>query len=127
MQDSANTDHGEKENEDMNKKGNGVTTEKQSAPESYPPASPTKGSLVIIKHGIRRKRITRCSYKCLRCDKWKSSTEELNKHYRLKHKPLMCGICNKLFKLLGTFKKHMYGHLEKPYKCDRCSESFHFE
>ena len=39
----------------------------------------------------------------------------------------MCGICNKLFDLPGTLKKHMYGHLDKPFKCDKCSESFHFE
>ena len=39
----------------------------------------------------------------------------------------MCGICNKLFDLQGTLKKHMYGHLDKPFKCDKCSESFHFE
>ena len=63
----------------------------------------------------------------MRCNKCKSSTQELNKHYRLKHKPLMCGICNKLFDLPGTLKKHMYGHLDKPFKCDKCSESFHFE
>ena len=73
------------------------------------------------------KKSTGHTYKCVRCNKRKSSTQELNKHYRLKHKPLMCGICNKLFDLPGTLKKHMYGHLDKPFKCDKCSESFHFE
>ena len=77
---------------------------------------------MIVKHGIHRKKSTGCTYKCTRCNKRKSSTHELNKHYRLKHKPMMCGICNKLFDLPGTLKKHMYGHLDKP-----CSESFHFE
>ena len=117
-------DNNEKENKNKNKKDN---TDPQSAPESSPPTSPTKGNLVILKHSIRRKESTGHTYKCARCNKRKSSTQELNKHYRLKHKPLMCGICNKLFDLPGTLKKHMYGHLDKPFKCDKCSESFHFE
>ena len=117
-------DNNEKENKNKDKKNN---TEPQSTPESSPPTSPAKGNLVIVKHGIRRKKSTGHTYKCARCNKCKSSTQELNKHYRLKHKPLMCGICNKLFDLPGTLKKHMYGHLDKPFKCDKCSESFHFE
>ena len=117
-------DNNEKENKNKDKKNN---TEPQSAPESSPPTSPAKGNLVIVKHGIRRKKSTGRTYKCARCNKRKSSTQELNKHYRLKHKPLMCGICNKLFDLPGTLKKHMYGHLDKPFKCEKCSESFYFE
>ena len=117
-------DNNKKENKNNDKKNN---MEPQSAPESSPPTSPAKGNLVIIKHGIWRKKSTGRTYKCARCNKCKSSTQELNKHYRLKHKPLMCGICNKLFNLPGTLKKHMYGHLDKPFKCDKCSESFHFE
>ena len=105
-------DNNEKENKNKDKKNN---TEPKSAPESSPPTSPAKGNLVIIKHGIQRKKRTGCTYKCARCNKCKSSTQELNKHYRLKHKPLMCGICNKLFDLPGTLKKHMYGHLDKPF------------
>ena len=120
----AKRNNNEKENKNNDKKNN---TEPQSAPESSPPTSPAKGNLVIVKHGIRRKKSTGRTYKCAQCNKRKSSTQELNKHYRLKHKPLMCGICNKLFDLPGTLKKHMYGHLDKPFKCDKCSESFHFE
>ena len=117
-------DNNEKENKNKDKKNN---TEPQSTPESSPLTSPAKGNLDIVKHGIWRKKSTGRTYKCARCNKCKSSTQELNKHYRLKHKPLMCGICNKLFDLPGTLKKHMYGHLDKPFKCDKCSESFHFE
>ena len=43
----------EKENKNKNKKDKSEITEHQSAPESSPPTSPTKGSLVIVKHGIR--------------------------------------------------------------------------
>ena len=94
-------DNNEKENNNKDKKDN---IEPQSAPESSPLTSPAKGSLVIIKHGIQSKKSTGHTYKCARCNKCKSSTQELNKHYRLKHKPLMCGICNKLFDLPGTLK-----------------------
>ena len=102
-------------------------TKLQNAYRSSPPTSPAKGSLVIVKHGIKRKKSKGRTYKCTRCDKHKKSTQELNKHYRLKHKPLMCGICNKLFDLPGTLKKHMYGHLDRPFKCNSCNENFHFE
>ena len=95
----AKRDNNEKENKNKDKKDN---TEPQFTPESSPLTSPAKGNLVIIKHGIRRKKSMGRTYKCARCNKRKSSTWELNKHYRLKHKPLMCGICNKLFDLPGT-------------------------
>ena len=94
-------DNNEKENKNKDKKDD---TEPQSAPESSSLTSPAKGNLVIMKHGIRRKKSMKRTYKCARCDKCKNSTQELNKHYRLKHKPLMCGICNKLFDLPGTLK-----------------------
>ena len=109
------------ENNIKDKKDN---TEPQSTAESSPLTSPAKGSLVIVKHGIQRKKSMGRTYKCARCNKRKSSTQELNKHYRLKHKLLMCGICNKLLDLPGTLKKHMYGHLDKPFKCDKCSKVF---
>ena len=120
----AKRNNNEKEIKNNDKKNN---TEPKSVPESSPPTSPAKGNLVIVKHGIWRKKSTGRTYKCAQCNKHKSSTQELNKHYRLKHKPVMCSICNKLFDLPGTLKKHMYGHLDKPYKFDKCSESFHFE
>ena len=122
-QDSSKDTSGEKENKD-----NTEATKQQSQPTPESPlTSPTKGNLVIVKHGIKRKRGSGHSYKYTQCNKRKSSTQELNKHYRLKHKPLMCGMCNKLFNLTGTLKKHIYGHLDKPNKCDKCSESFYFE
>ena len=42
----------EKENKNKNNTGNTETTQQQSVPES-PPTSPNKGSLVIVKHGIK--------------------------------------------------------------------------
>ena len=120
----AKSNNNEKEVKNNDKKNN---AEPKSVPESSPSTSSAKGNLVIEKHGIRRKKSTGHTFKCAQYNKCKSSTRELNKHYRLKHKPVMCGICNKLFDLPGSLKKHMYGHLDKPYKCDQCSESFHFE
>ena len=98
----------EKEKENDKKTGNAET----------PPTSLNKGSLVIVKHGIKIKRSSGLTYRCSQCSKWKKSMHKLNKHYHLKHKPQMCWICNKLFDFLGTLKKHMYSHLDKPYKCD---------
>ena len=82
---------------------------------------------MIVKHRIWRKRGSGCTYGCCQCNKQTKSIHELNKDYHFKHKPQMCGICNKLFDLPGTLKKHMYSHLDKPYKCEKCTESFHFE
>ena len=111
-------------NEKENKKSHETEDEepKQTADEPTTPTSPAKGSLVIVKHGIKRKKNKGRTYKCTQCDKRKKSTQELNKHYRLKHKALMCGICNKLFDLPGTLKKPMYGHLDRPFKCDSCNK-----
>ena len=75
-----NGDNNEKENKNKDKKDN---TEPQSAPESSPPTSLAKANLVIAKHDIQRKKSMGRTYKCARCNKRKSSTQELNKHYRL--------------------------------------------
>ena len=75
----AKQDNNEKENNNKDKKDN---TEPQSAPESSPLTSPAKGNLMIVKHGIGRKKSTGRTYKSARCNKHKSSTQELNKHYR---------------------------------------------
>ena len=74
-------DNSKKENNDNDKKKTEETIEKQSGSEPTPPTSPTKGSLVIIKHGIWRKRITKRTYNCMRCDKRKNRTREMNRHY----------------------------------------------
>ena len=70
-QDDTKRNNDEKENKSTQKKYN---TEAQSAHESSPPTSPAKGSLVIVKHGIKRKKSTGHTYKCVRCDKRKNST-----------------------------------------------------
>ena len=51
--DDPKKDNNEKENKSKDNKDNSEITEHQSAPESSPLTSPTKGSLVIVKHGIR--------------------------------------------------------------------------
>ena len=50
--DDLKKDHNEKENKNKNKKDKSEMSEHQSAPEPSPPTSPTKGSLVLVKHGI---------------------------------------------------------------------------
>ena len=50
MPDVSKKDNNKKENNNKDKKDN---SEPQSTPESSPPTSPAKGSLVIVKHGIR--------------------------------------------------------------------------
>ena len=51
----------EKENKDDDKKKPGTS--------ETPPTSPNKGSLVIVKHGIKRKRSSGHTYKYSHCNK----------------------------------------------------------
>ena len=59
----------ENDNNDNNNKEKKNDNDPKSTPELTPPTSPAKGSLVIVKHGIRRKKSTEQTYKCARCDK----------------------------------------------------------
>ena len=56
----------------------------------------------------------------------KKNTKELNKHYKQKHKPVLCDIYNQLFALPSTFAKHMYVHLDKSFTCETCGMQFSF-
>ena len=68
--DYANTEHlddnnNEKENKEVQKSHeSGEKESKQTAGELTKPTSPSKRSLVIVKHGIKRKKSSGCTYKC---------------------------------------------------------------
>ena len=87
--------------------------------------SSKKAEFKTVKYGIKKRRSSR-TYACKECGKWKRDLKELNKHYKRKHKPVMCGICNQLFSLPSTLDKHMYMHLNKSFTCETCGMQFSF-
>ena len=87
--------------------------------------SPKKAEFEMVKYGIKKRRSSR-TYVCKECGKCKRDLKELNKHYKRKHKPVMCGICNQLFSLPSTLDKHMYVHLNKSFTCEMCGMQFSF-
>ena len=76
--------------------------------------SSKKAEFKMVKYGIKKRRSSQ-TYACKECGKRKRDLKELNKHYKRKHKPVMCGICNQLFSLPSMLDKHMYVHLNKFY------------
>ena len=87
--------------------------------------SAKKAEFKMVKYGIKKRRSSR-TYACKECGKQKRDLKELNKHYKRKHKPVMCGICNQLFSLPSTLDKHMYVHLNKSFTCKTCGMQFSF-
>ena len=87
--------------------------------------STKKAEFKMVKYGIKKRRSSQ-TYACKECGKWKRDLKELNKHYKRKHKPVMCGICNQLFSLPSTLDKHMYVHLNKSFTCETCGMQFSF-
>ena len=77
------------------------------------PMSPTKGELKVKNHGLKKSHISKQSYKCQSCGKCEKSVHELNEHHRTSHPPLMCGDCNKLFKVPSVLQLHIYDHQKK--------------
>ena len=87
--------------------------------------SQKKAEFKTVKYGIKKRRSSQ-TYACKECGKHKRDLKELNKHYKRKHKPVMCGICNQLFSLPSTLDKHMYVHLNKSFTCEMCGMQFSF-
>ena len=87
--------------------------------------STKKAEFKTVKYGIKKRRSSR-TYTCKECGKCKCDLKELNKHYKHRHKPVMCGICNQLFSLPSTLDKHMYVHLNKSFTCETCGMQFSF-
>ena len=88
---------------------------------------PKKGSLRMKGYGLKRKQTSNRTFKCVQCDSVKSSIKKLNAHFKRRHPPQMCGICGRTFTLAASLSRHMYDHQELKYKCEHCSEAFHFE
>ena len=87
--------------------------------------SPKRAEFKTVKYGIKKRWSSR-TYVCKECGKHKHDLKELNKHYKCKHKLVMCGICNQLFSLPSTLDKHMYVHLNKSFMSETCGMQFSF-
>ena len=86
--------------------------------------SAIKAEFKTVKYGIKKR--SSQTYACKECGKWKRDLKELSKHYKRKHKPVMCSICNQLFSLPSTLDKHMYVHLNKSFTCKMCGMQYSF-
>ena len=87
---------------------------------------PKKAEFKTVKYEIKKRRLSR-TYACKECSKCKRDLKELNKHYKRRHKPVMCGICNQLFSLPSILDKHIYVHLNKSFTCEMCGMQFSFQ
>ena len=86
-----------------------------------------KGSLHMKGYGLKWKPTNKRTFRCSQCDSVKSTIQKLNAHHKRHHSPQMCGICSRTFTLAASLTRHMYDHQELQYKCEHCSEAFHFE
>ena len=66
------------------------------------PRLPKKAEFKTVKYGIKKRRSSR-TYACKECGKRKQDLKELNKHYKRKHKPVMCGM---QFSFLSQLEYH---------------------
>ena len=111
-----------------------TTGKKNTLPAAPPPASEnnqelsTKGTLQTKTYTLKKKTNTKHrSFKCSECDVVKKSIQELNIHHEECHKPQICGICGKLFKLASSLARHMYEHNRPKYRCDQCDYTCQFK
>ena len=87
-----------------------------------------KGALKMKTYALKKKAINKCrSFKCSECKEVKKTIKELNIHHRECHNPQICGICNRLFKLVSSLTRHMYKHTEPKFNCDQCDYRCQFE
>ena len=100
-----------------------------SPPTTTAEGTTTKGRLKVKSYGLRKpKQSKKRSYKCQQCGKTEKSVHDLNEHHRNKHPPLLCTICNKVFKVPSTFNMHQYEHQKrKKIPCETCGQLFTFQ
>ena len=90
--------------------------------------STAKGTLKTKMYALKKKVETKKrSFKCSECDVVKKTIKELNIHHEECHKPQICAVCGKLFKLASSLARHMYEHNKPKYKCDQCDHMCQFE
>ena len=91
------------------------------------PMSPTKGELKVKRFGLKKTCSTDRTFKCQSCGKCEKTVHDLNKHHQNMHPPLMCRVCNKLFKVPSTLQLHMYNHQTQKFKSETCGQGFNFQ
>ena len=87
-----------------------------------------KGTWLVKTHG-RPKRLRKVKHVCAvpLCRVTKKSYAALNAHYKDTHPKLICAICNKMFALPASLRKHSYTHKATDWTCRRCGKSYPFQ
>ena len=87
----------------------------------------SKGVFKTTTHTLKKKTENKWSYKCSVCGAKKGSMQLLNEHHKLRHRPMMCGICGCVFDLATSLNCHKYSHDEMHFQCEKCDFRCHFE
>ena len=67
------------------------------------------------------------TFNCSSCDYSFNNQSSLNTHYKEKHPPVQCTVCDKYCATPNTLARHMYKHKEHPHKCKICKQDFAFK
>ena len=119
--------HEQLDQDDQNPDKTNTENKDSKIDKEVPDSELKKGSLRMKGYGLKRKQVSRRTFKCVQCDSVKSSIQKLNAHHKRHHPPQMCGICGHTFTLAASLTRHMYDHQELKFKCEHCAEAFHFE
>ena len=90
------------------------------------PPNKLKGKFHTRSHGLRRKKKRMRFFTCGVCGTRKTSTHDLNRHFKLKHEPLICKECDKAFTTPSGLARHKYTHEPPRFPCDDCDKKFFF-
>ena len=92
---------------------------------SIPTTNP-KGKFRTRSHGLPKKKKRVRFFTCGVCGTRKTSTHDLNRHFKLRHEPLICKKCDKAFTTLSGLARHKYTHEPPRFPCDDCEKKFFF-
>ena len=90
------------------------------------PPNNLKGKFYTKSHGLPRKKKRVRYFTCGVCGTRKASTQDLNRHFKLKHEPLSCKTCDKAFTTPSGLAHHKYTHEPPRFPCDDCDKKFFF-